>query len=142
MSGEAGGVGDPQQFVEQAMPLCATLGVDVVSLAAEAVVLRLEWRAELCTTGGLLHGGALMTLADSAGGACAFLNLPDGATATSTIESKSNFFRGLADGAATAYARPLHVGAMTVVIETEVVDDAGRALAKVIQTQAVLRPRR
>jgi len=134
-------VEDPQAFVDKAMPLCATLGVEVVSLAPEAVVLRLEWRAELCTSGGLLHGGALMALADSAGGSCAFLNLPEGAAGTSTIESKTNFFRGLTEGAVTAYARPLHLGGTTMVIETELADDGGRAVAKVTQTQAVLRPR-
>ncbi len=134
-------VDDPQAFVESAMPLCATIGVEAVSLAPEAVVLRLGWRAELCTSGGLLHGGALMALADSAGGACAFLNLPEGAAGTSTIESKTNFFRGVTDGSVTARSRPLHLGGTTMVIETEVADDDDRMVAKVTQTQAVLRPR-
>ena len=60
----------------------------------ERVVLTLDWRPELCTSGGLLHGGAVMALADAAGGACAFFNLPEGATGTSTIESKTNFLGG------------------------------------------------
>ncbi len=79
------------RFLHEAMPLCATLGVRAVSSTPDAVVLSLDWKPELCTSNGLLHGGVIMALADSAGGACAFENLPDGATGTSTIESKTNF---------------------------------------------------
>src|SRR2546421_11409342 len=68
----------------EAMPLAAFLGVEPVAAAPDEVRARLAWRAELCTAGGVLHGGALMALADSAGGVCAVLNLPDGATATAT----------------------------------------------------------
>ena len=66
----------------------------------------------------LLHGGAVMTLADSVGAVCAFLNLPEGAS-TSTIESKTNFFRGVRDGEVVATARPLHVGRTTIVVQTD-----------------------
>ena len=62
----------------------------------------MEWAPERCTAGGLLHGGALMAMADGGGGALAFLNLPDGAVGTATIESKTNFLRGVRDGAVTA----------------------------------------
>jgi uncharacterized protein (TIGR00369 family) len=123
-----------------AMPLCATLGVTASEFAGARVVLHLDWAAELCTSGDLLHGGAIMALADAAGGGCAFLNLPDGAVGTSTIESKTNFFRGVKAGTVTASATPLHVGSTTIVIETEVTND-DRLVAKVTQTQAVLRPR-
>ena len=122
------------------MPLCATLGMRTIVASKEVVSLALDWREELCTTGGLLHGGALMALADSAGGACAFLNLPDGAAGTSTIESKTNFLGAVRSGAVVASARPLHVGRTTIVIETEL--RAGEKLvAKVTQTQTVLQPR-
>jgi uncharacterized protein (TIGR00369 family) len=98
----------------------------------------MDWREDRCTAGGVLHGGALMTLADSLGGICAFLNLPEGA-GTSTIESKTNFLRAVKGGTARATARPLHVGRQTIVVQTEVRDDAGRLVAFVTQTQAVLR---
>jgi uncharacterized protein (TIGR00369 family) len=81
----------------------------------------------------------LIALADSAGAACAFGNLPEGATGTSTIESKTNFLGAVRQGRVVATARPLHVGATTVVIETEVRDDTDRLVAKVTQTQVVLR---
>jgi uncharacterized protein (TIGR00369 family) len=125
-------------FIRSAMPLCASLGIEAEALSPERVVLRLDWRPELCTSGGLLHGGVLMALADSAGGACAFVNLPEGAKRTATIESKTNFLGAVVDGTVIATATPLHVGSTTIVIETEV-RHGERLVAKVTQTQAVLR---
>lgn len=125
-----------------AMPLCAALGVTAVEASAERVVFELAWRPELCTTGGALHGGALMALADSAGATCAFLNLPDGAIATTTIESKTNFLGAVVEGSVVrATAAPLHTGRTTIVIETELRTDTGKLVAKTTQTQAVLHPR-
>jgi 1,4-dihydroxy-2-naphthoyl-CoA hydrolase len=121
-----------------AMPFAAMLGVDVVAADPSEVRARLEWDASLCTAGGILHGGALMGLADSAGGLCAFLNLPDGAAATATIESKTNFFRPVSDGHVEAVSRVLHQGRTTIVVETELADARGRPVAKVTQTQAIL----
>lgn len=122
------------------MPLAATLGIRSDEYTPERVVLSLEWAPELCTAGGILHGGVIMALADSAGGACAFLNLPEGAAGTSTIESKTNFLGAVRQGRVTASATPLHRGGTTVVVETAVRDENGRLVAKVIQTQLVLRP--
>jgi uncharacterized protein (TIGR00369 family) len=122
------------------MLLCATLGITGVSSAPGCVEVSMEWDERFTTTGGLLHGGALMALADSAGAVVAVLNLPDGAVGTSTIESKTNFLGGVKAGRVTASARPLHAGSMTIVVETEV-RTSERLIAKVTQTQAVLRPR-
>ena len=129
------------KFLHEAMPLCATLGVHVTSSTPEAVVVSMSWKPELCTSNGLLHGGAIMALADSAAGACAFSNLPEGAIGTSTIESKTNFFGAVKSGSITATASVLHRGSTTIVIETSVRDDTDRLVAKVTQTQVVLRPR-
>ena len=74
----------PEQLTA-AMPFAVHTGVEVVSASKDEVRARLEWAPERCTTAGLLHGAALMTMADSAGAVCAFLNLPEGA-GTSTIE--------------------------------------------------------
>jgi uncharacterized protein (TIGR00369 family) len=122
------------------MPFAATLGIRAASSAPDAVVLELDWSDALTTTGGALHGGAVMGLADAAGGVNAFLNLPDDAVGTSTIESKTNFLGGVRDGTITATATPLHVGGTTIVIETEV-RQGDRLIAKVTQTQVVLRPK-
>jgi len=118
------------------------LGITASEFAPDRVVLHLDWQAALCTSAGLLHGGVLMALADSAGAASAFLNLPEGASGTSTIESKTNFLGGVREGASiTATATPLHRGATTIVVETELRTAEGKLVAKTTQTQAVLRPR-
>lgn len=133
---------EPTQFIRSTMPLCETLGMTASELSAERVELHLEWRSELCTANGLLHGGAVMALADAAGGACAYLNLPTEATGTATIESKTNFLGAVREGATlTAVSVPLHIGRTTVVIETELRTDDGRLVAKTTQTQSVLLPR-
>jgi uncharacterized protein (TIGR00369 family) len=79
-----------------------------------------------------------MGLADSAGGLLAFLNLPEGATGTATLESKTNFFAPVRGGSVHAVARPLHKGRRTIVVDTDLRDDEGRLVARVTQTQAVL----
>jgi 1,4-dihydroxy-2-naphthoyl-CoA hydrolase len=73
-----------------------------------------------------------------AGRVCAFLNLPDGANTTATIESKTNFFRAVRGGTVEGVARPLHVGRSFIVVQTDVLDDSERRVAQVTQTQAVL----
>jgi 1,4-dihydroxy-2-naphthoyl-CoA hydrolase len=119
------------------MPFARTIGIQIVTAATDQVVGTLAWSAERCTAGGILHGGALMSLADSVGALCAFLNLPDGAT-TSTIESKTNFFRGVRSGTVRGISRPVHVGKSTIVVQTELRDEEERLVALVTQTQAVL----
>jgi uncharacterized protein (TIGR00369 family) len=121
-----------------AMPFAGELGLEVLEADAACVRARMRWEARLCTAGGIMHGGALMALADSSGGICAYLNLPDGAQGTATIESKTNFLRGVKEGSVTATSRPLHRGRSFVVVETELHDHAGRLVAKVTQSQAVL----
>jgi uncharacterized protein (TIGR00369 family) len=127
---------DPAALVAM-MPFAAGLGLVVDAAGAQEVRGHLAWRPDLCTTGGLLHGGALMALADSLGGMCAFLNLPPGA-ATATISSSTVFTRGVRGGDMSAVSRPLHVGRTTIVVQTDLSDGAGRRVAQVTQVQAVL----
>jgi uncharacterized protein (TIGR00369 family) len=121
------------------VPFADTLGMELVSATPEEVIGRLAWREELCTTGGALHGGALMSLADNLGGVCAYLNLPSGA-GTATISSSTNFLRGVREGTVTATARPLRVGRTVIVVQTECRDDAGRLVTQTTQAQAVIGP--
>src|SRR3981081_3340760 len=100
-------------LIRESMPFGATLGLRAEEYSAEEVRLSLEWAPGLCTTNGILHGGAIMALADSAGGACALLNLPKDASGTSTIESKTNFLGAVRSGTVTAIATPLHIGGAT-----------------------------
>ena len=124
------------EVVNAQMPLGATLGIRMFG-GPEEVDATLDWAPGLCTAAGVLHGGVLMALADSAGGVCAFLNLPAGAT-TATIESKTNFLGAIREGTVLARARPLHVGKSTIVVETDLFDGAGRRVARTMQTQAIL----
>jgi len=124
------------EFVNAQMPLGATLGIRSFG-GPDEVDAALEWAPGLCTAAGVLHGGVLMALADSAGGVCAFLNLPAGG-ATATIESKTNFLGAVREGTVTARARPLHIGKTTIVVETDLFDASGRRVARTMQTQAIL----
>jgi 1,4-dihydroxy-2-naphthoyl-CoA hydrolase len=119
------------------MPFSVACGIVVDQAGADAVMATLDWTPERCTSGGIMHGGAIMALADTVGGICAFLNLPPGAS-TSTIESKTNFFRAVRGGAVHAVGRPLHVGRTIIVVQTDLRDDEDRRVAQVTQTQAVL----
>lgn len=122
------------------MPFAVLIGIEDLAGNAEEVTATLRWDASRCTAGGILHGGALMSLADSTGAHCAFLNLPAG-SGTATVESKTNFFRPVRDGTVKAVSRPLHRGRTLIVVDTELFDAEGRLVARVTQTQAVLPPR-
>jgi uncharacterized protein (TIGR00369 family) len=131
---------DPEltRRLAEAATFAGFLGIEVVSASREEVRTRLAWREDRCTAGGTMHGGALMSLADAAGGLCAFLNLPRGSAGTATIESKTNFLSAIRGGHVHAVTRPLHTGKRTIVVDTELFDDAGKLAARVTQTQAVL----
>ncbi|TQF68573.1 PaaI family thioesterase [Rhodococcus spelaei] len=119
------------------MPFAVHTGVQLTSAAPEETVGTLDWSEHRTTAGPGMHGGAVMTLADSVGAVCAFLNLPPGA-GTSTTSSSTVFTRGVRKGTVTATARPLHVGRSTIAVLVEVRDDEGRLVAQVTQSQAVL----
>ena len=119
------------------MPFAVAVGIEIDAASKEEVRGRLPWAAERCTTAGLMHGGAVMTLADSLGAVCAFFNLPEGAS-TSTVSSATNFFRGVRDGEVRGTARPLHVGRTTIVVQTELRDANDKLVALVTQTQMIL----
>jgi 1,4-dihydroxy-2-naphthoyl-CoA hydrolase len=126
------------ELIHKQIPLCATLGISANTFQPDEMVLSLDWTPNLCTSNNVLHGGIIMALADSAAGVCAFLGLPNGAAGTATVESKTNFLAPIRCGTVTAHSRPLHVGARTIVVETDILGDGGRLAAKVVQTQAIL----
>lgn len=127
------------QVLADAMPFATACGVEIRAARPEEVTGALAWSAERCTVGGVMHGGALMTLADSVGAICAFLNLPEGAT-TSTIDSATSFLGAVRGGSVTAVSRPLHVGRTVIAVRTEVRDSDGRLVAHCVQHQAVRQP--
>jgi uncharacterized protein (TIGR00369 family) len=122
------------------MPFARQLGMVLDEASADRVAARLAWTPQLCTAAGVMHGGALMALADTAGALVAFLGLPDGAT-TATISSSTQMFRPVTSGTVRAVAVPLHRGRTTVTAQTSLFDDADRLVAQTTQVQAV-RPAR
>jgi 1,4-dihydroxy-2-naphthoyl-CoA hydrolase len=130
---------DTQQLAA-AIPLAGLLGVEVDDASKDEVHGRMKWRQDLCTSVEVMHGGALMAFADTLGALCASLNLPPGAF-TTTIESKTNFFRAVRSGEVHGTTKPLHAGRTTIVVQTDVRDDVGKLVAQTTQTQAVLEPR-
>jgi 1,4-dihydroxy-2-naphthoyl-CoA hydrolase len=123
--------------IREAMPLAAHLGFEGIEGRRDAVVLRGTWAPEHCTAAGVLHGGYLMTLADAAAATLAFLNLPEGAS-TATIEAKTNFLAAVRAGFVTAHAELVHTGRRTMVVQVDVLDEAGKLVSRTLQTQAVI----
>jgi uncharacterized protein (TIGR00369 family) len=119
------------------MPFVKACGIRLVAVGPGEVRGEMDWTPELCTSGGVLHGGALMTFADTLGAMCAVANLPPGTT-TTTIESKTNFLRAFRAGRARAVTIPVHVGRTLIVVQTDVRDEEGKRVALVTQTQIVL----
>jgi uncharacterized protein (TIGR00369 family) len=117
------------------MPFSNLMGVEIVERDKARVVGRLLVRDDLCTAGGILHGGAYMAFADALGAIGGVLNLAPGAR-TTTLESKTNFLGSAKAGTTvTGEATPLHIGRRSSVWQTRVTNDDGKLLALVIQTQ-------
>jgi uncharacterized protein (TIGR00369 family) len=126
-------------MLRSAMPFAAALGVEVIAAAPDGVVAATAWAEDRTTSGGAIHGGYLMAVADSVAALLAFLNLPQGAT-TATIESKTNFLRAVRSGTVTFNATPVHIGSRTIVVQTDAIGDNGELVSRTTQTQAVITP--
>ena len=121
------------------LPFAEFIGIRYLTASPERVTAELLVRDELCTLPAILHGGALMALADNLGACATYLNLPEGAT-TTTLESKTNFFAPAPAGTKViGESTPLHRGKRTMVWQTRITSEDGRLLAMVTQTQMVLK---
>jgi len=127
---------DPSALVAS-MPFAVHSGVVITAASQDAVVGYVDWSEDRCTVGGLMHGGALMTLADSLGAVAAFLHLPEGAS-TATVTSNTSLLRGLREGRATGTSTVINAGRRFITVRTDVVDVEGRLLSTTTQVQAVL----
>lgn len=124
------------------MPFAKLMGVNIIEANADRVIGELVVRDDLCTAGGILHGGAIMAFADALGAVGAFMVLPEGAVSTTTIESKTNFLGGAKAGVTVrGESTPSHRGHNTSVWQTKINTADGKAVALVTQTQIVLWPR-
>lgn len=116
----------------------AGLGLRFVEAEKGRVVAELRVAETQISRPGVMHGGAVMAVADTLGGLATRVHLPDGMT-TTTLESKTNFFRPLAPGSLLrAEAVALHLGRRTMVWQTRIYDERGKLAAQTTQTQAVL----
>jgi uncharacterized protein (TIGR00369 family) len=114
------------------------MGVRIVELAPERVVAEMPVRTDLCTTGGMLHGGAYMAFADTLGAVGTFLNMPQGKR-TTTTDSSTKFIRAAAvNTTVTGECVALHRGRTTMVWQTMVRSADGKLCAVVTQTQLLL----
>lgn len=120
------------------MPLAGLLGIETVHVSADEVRVRIPWSERTCTSAGIMHGGTIMALADTAGAMIAFLNLPDGAAGTTTTDSQTRFLGAVREGHAEAVARVLHKGRTLIAVDTEVRDAGGKLVARTSQAQLVL----
>ena len=127
------------KLTPETLPFAKLLGLELVSITPDRVEAILNVREEICTRPAVLHGGALMALADTLGAIATLVNLPEGTT-TTTIESKTNFFAAIPLGdTARAECTPLHRGRTTMVWQTRITRGDGRVAALVIQTQLVIK---
>ena len=121
------------------MPFAELKGVTFTEADRDRVVARMQVRPDLCTLNQVIHGGALMALADSVGAAATIINLPDDARGTTTLESKTNFIGAAREGTTViATATPVHRGRRTQVWQTRLESEDGKLIALVTQTQMVL----
>lgn len=115
------------------------MGIEVTELSAERVVATMTVRPDLCTTGGILHGGALMAFADSLGAVGTVANLPQQGKRTTTTDSSTKFIGGAKVGSlVTGECVALHRGRTTMVWQTTVRSAEGRLCGVVTQTQLVM----
>ena len=122
---------------EEQPPFAQLLGMRITHLSPERVEAELLVREELGNRLGILHGGAIMALADNLGGTATTANLPAGMQ-TATIESKTNFFAAIPVGdTARAECTALHRGRSTMVWQTRITRNDGKLAALVTQTQLV-----
>lgn len=129
-------VEEMQKLIDSMFP--GLMGVKLVEATADKIVASMLVRPDLCTAGGICHGGAYMAFADTVGAIGTVMNLPP-RTRTTTIESKTNFLGAApVDTTITAESTPLHRGKTTMVWQTMIRSEAGKLCAVVTQTQMVL----
>ncbi len=130
---------DRVQLVADAQPpFSRLLGTRITEVTPDRVVAEVVVREDLANRNGVLHGGALMAIADNLGGTATFISMPAGA-GTTTIESKTNFFAAIPVGdTLRAECTPLHRGRTTMVWQTRITRGDGRLAALVTQTQLII----
>jgi uncharacterized protein (TIGR00369 family) len=118
------------------MPFAGHLGITLVEVSNERVVADLPWAPQLCTSGGVMHGGVLMSLADTIGAIVVVLGLAEG-EATATITSTTQMFRPVTGGVVRAVAIPVYQGRTTATVHTSLYNADGKLVSQTTQVQAI-----
>ncbi len=123
-------------------PYGKLLDIQYVEVSKDVIRAELHIRDELATSATRMHGGVMMGFADNLGAVATFLNLPEGAAGTTTLESKTNFLAAVPVGEkAIAETTPVHRGRTTQVWQTVLYNEAGKKAAIITQTQLILMPK-
>ncbi len=118
------------------LPFARLLGIEFISAEADSLAARMLIRPDLCTIGGIAHGGAIMSFADTLGAAAAFIGLPPDARGTTTVESKTNFVAPAPAGSTVLGRTTLvHRGKKTQIWQTLVATEDEKLVALIVQTQ-------
>jgi 1,4-dihydroxy-2-naphthoyl-CoA hydrolase len=118
------------------LPFAQLLGIEFISAEGDSLVARMLIRPELCTIGGIAHGGAIMSFADTLAAAAAFISLPAEARGTTTVESKTNFVASAPAGSTViGRATLIHRGKKTQIWQTLVATEDEKLVALIVQTQ-------
>jgi uncharacterized protein (TIGR00369 family) len=125
-----------QNLLQPLLP--GLMGMQLAEVGPDRIVASMQVRPDLCTSGGILHGGAVMAFADTLGAVGTFVNLPEG-KGTTTVESSTKFIGSAKVGSTvTGESTPLHKGRTTMVWQTTIRNAEGKLCAVVTQTQLVL----
>lgn len=127
------------EHIRKHIPFAGVLGIDVTLSEKDRIEARMLVRPDMCNPVRVLHGGAIMSFADTLGAMGASMNLPEGAAGTTTLESKTNFIGSAREGeTVVAVCTPIHIGRRTSIWQTKITSEAGKTVALVTQTQMVL----
>ena len=130
---------DPLAQIAESQPYSKLLGIKLLEATKDKVVGELLIREDLCTAGGTMHGGCMMSFCDVLGATGAWLAIPEGAKGTTTIESNTAFLRGPPPGTpVTGVSPPVRIGGRSSVWHTEVTDPNGTKVCLVTKNQLVV----
>lgn len=123
-------------------PYGKLLDIQYLDVTPDLIKAEVQVRDELATSITRMHGGVMMGFADNLGAVATFINLPEGASGTTTLESKTNFLAAVPVGEkAVAETTPIHKGRTTQVWQTKIYNEAGKLAAIITQTQLILMPK-
>ena len=115
------------------VPYAELLGINFEDATRGAATLSMHARPDLERFGGIMHGGALASLADSAS-AFAVLTTLESGEQTVTVDLTLHYLRPATEGKLTAQARVLRAGRRVATVSVEVFNESGALLVTALTT--------